>query len=77
VAFQAAHRPEPGFQPPVVGLDRVVRVLLDGVQRRGNQLIEDPRVDGGTIRSDLHRDRADLQRPGEEAPGGHQVTPNR
>jgi hypothetical protein len=25
-AFQAAHRPQPGFQPPVIGPDRVVRV---------------------------------------------------
>ena len=32
VAFQSAHRPEPGFQPPVISLDRVVRVPLDGVQ---------------------------------------------
>jgi hypothetical protein len=36
VALQAPHRPEPGLQPPVVCLDRVVRVLLDGVQRRGD-----------------------------------------
>ena len=32
VAFQAAHRPEPGFQPAVIGLDRIIRVALDGVQ---------------------------------------------
>ena len=31
-AFQAAHRPEPGCQPAVIGLDRIIRVLLDGVQ---------------------------------------------
>ena len=33
VAFQSAHRPEPGFQPSVIGFDRVVRVPLDGMQR--------------------------------------------
>ena len=33
VTFQAAHRPQPGLQPAVIGLDRVVRVALDGVQR--------------------------------------------
>jgi len=33
VTLQAAHRPEPGFQPPVVCLDRVVRIPPDGVQR--------------------------------------------
>jgi hypothetical protein len=32
VAFEAAHRPQPGFQPPVICLDRVVRVPLDGMQ---------------------------------------------
>ena len=33
VALQAAHRPQPRFQPAVISLDRVVRVSLDGVQR--------------------------------------------
>jgi hypothetical protein len=46
VALQAAHRPEPGFQPPVICFDRVTRVLLNGVQRRGDQVIKDPRVYG-------------------------------
>jgi hypothetical protein len=32
VAFQAAYRPQPGFQPPVTGLGRVVRVAFDGMQ---------------------------------------------
>jgi hypothetical protein len=32
VAFEAAHRPQPRFQPPVICFDRVVRVPLDGVQ---------------------------------------------
>jgi hypothetical protein len=31
-AFQAAHRPQPRFQPAMVCFDRVVRVPLDGVQ---------------------------------------------
>src|SRR5208283_6151264 len=44
VPFQSAHRPEPGFQPSVICLDRVVRVLPDGLHRRGDQLVEDPRV---------------------------------
>jgi hypothetical protein len=33
VTFQAAHRPQPRFQPPVIGLDRVVGIALDGMQR--------------------------------------------
>jgi hypothetical protein len=32
VALQAAHRPEPRFQPPVICFDRVVRIALDGMQ---------------------------------------------
>jgi hypothetical protein len=33
VAFESAHRPEPGFESAVIGLDRVIGVPLDGVQR--------------------------------------------
>ena len=72
VPFQAPHRPGPGFQPPVICLDQVVRVLLQGVQRQG-QLVEDPRVDRGTVSGDLGRGRAGAQRPGKEAPGARQV----
>jgi hypothetical protein len=75
VPFQVPHRPEPGLQPPVICPDRVVRVLLYGVQRRGVQLAGDPWVDRGTVGGDLGRDRARAQRPGREAPGGRQVTP--
>ena len=32
-AFQSAHRPQPGLQPPMICLDRIVRVALDGTQR--------------------------------------------
>ena len=32
VALQSAHGPEPGFQPPVVCLGRVVRILPHDVQ---------------------------------------------
>ena len=32
VALQAAHRPEPGLQPAVICLDRIIGVLLHGVQ---------------------------------------------
>jgi hypothetical protein len=53
----------------------LVRVLLYGVQRRRDQLVEDPWVDRGRVGGDLGRDRARAQRPGKEAPGGRQVTP--
>ena len=62
VALQSAHRAEPGFQPPVICLDRVVRILLNGVQRGGDQLGEHPRVDGCAVGRDLNWDRAGAQR---------------
>jgi hypothetical protein len=74
-ALQAAHRPQPRLQPSVIGFDRVVRVPLDGVQRRGDQLIEDPRIGRGPVGGDLGRDRARAQRAGEEPPGRGQVAP--
>ena len=74
VALESAHRPEPGLQPPVIGLDRIIGPALDGVQRRGNQLVKDPRIGGGAVSGDFDRDRARAQRPGEEPPGG-QVAP--
>jgi hypothetical protein len=55
-AVQAPHRPEPGLQPPVICPDRVVRVLLHGVQRRRDQLAGDPRADRDTAGGDLGRD---------------------
>jgi len=69
VAFQAAHRPQPRLQPAMAGLDGVVRVALDGMQRRGDQLAQDPRTGRGTAGGDLGRDRARAQRPSEEPPG--------
>jgi len=73
VAFQAAHRPQPRLQPAMVGLDGVVRVALDGMQRRRNQLARDPLIGRGLVGGDLGRDGAAAQRPGEEPPGRGQV----
>jgi hypothetical protein len=75
LTFQSAHRPQPRFQSVMVGLDWVVRVPLDGMQRRGDQLIEDPRISRCPVGGDLGWDRACAQRAGEEPPGRSQVTP--
>ena len=56
--LQAVHWPEPGLQPPVFCLDRVVRVLPGDVQRRGDHLIEDARVARCAVGRDLGQDRA-------------------
>ena len=57
----------------MIGLYRVVRVALDNVECRGDQLIQNPRIGSGPVGSDLGRDRAAAQRPGEEPPGRCQV----
>jgi hypothetical protein len=66
VTFQAAHRSQPGLQAPVVSLDRIIRVLLEGVQRRRDQLVQYPRVDRGAVSRDFDWDRARTQRPGKK-----------
>ena len=58
VALQAAHRPRPGRQPPVICLDRIMGVLLHGRQGRGDPLIEHPRVNGPAAGGGLGRDGA-------------------
>jgi hypothetical protein len=47
------------------------------VQRRRNQLVEDPWVSRGAVGGDLCCDRAGAQRPGEEPPGSSQTAPLR
>ena len=59
VAFQPAHRPQPRFQPAVIGLDRIVRIPLGDVQCRRNRLVEDPRVSRCPVGGDLGWDRAE------------------
>ena len=74
VTLQSAHRPQPRFQPPVIGLDWIAGVPLDGVQGRGDQLVQDPRVGRGAVGGDLCRDGPGAQRAVEEPPGCGQVT---
>ncbi len=61
----------------MIRFDRVVRVLLHDVQGRGDQFVEDPRVDGRAVGRDFDWDRAGMQRSSEEAPGGGQITSRR
>ena len=66
VSFESAHGSEPGFEPAMVTFDRVVRVLLGGVHRRRDQLVQGPRVHRCPVGGDLDRDGASAQRSGEE-----------
>ncbi len=55
--FESAHRPEPGFEPAVIGFDGVVGVLLGDMQRRWDEFVEDPYVRRGLVGGDLDRCR--------------------
>src|SRR5258707_1262812 len=55
--LQAAPRPEPGFQPPAVGLDRVVRVPAGA-------LYPDPRTGPSASPGDLGQRRHQAARTG-------------
>ena len=77
VPLQAPHRPEPGLQPPVICFGSVIRVLLNGVQGRGDQLAGHPRAGRRAAGRNLGRDRACAHRPGEEPLGGRQIPPSR
>ena len=61
----------------MIRFDRVVRVLLDYVQRRRDQFVKDPWINVRAVGRDLYRDRARTQRLSEEALRGRQVTPRR
>ena len=66
VSFESAHGSEPGFELAMVTFDRVVRVLLHGVHRRRDQLVQGPRIHRCPVGGDLDRDSASAQRPGKE-----------
>lgn len=53
ISLQSAHRSEPALELTVVGFDRVVRVLLDVVPRRAQQLIEYGWVDRSGVGNHL------------------------
>ena len=73
MAFESAHRAQPGFEPTVVRLDWIVRVLLDSVHGLRQQLIQHPRVARGPVGRDLYRRRAYLERLDEERPRRGQI----
>jgi len=74
-AFEAAHRPEPGFQPAVVGFDPVVLPPRVDMVRLGEQLVEKPWVDGRLVGGDLDRPTAVGQGLAEEPARGDLVAP--
>src|SRR5438270_12177110 len=71
--FEPAHRSQSGFQPSVIGFDRVVSVLLGDMADGGHQLIEHPRVGGRAISADLDPARPVIKGTGEESASGGQI----
>jgi hypothetical protein len=69
VSLEAAHGSESGLEPPVVGLDSIVGVPLNVVERPGQELIEDRRVAGGSIGGDLDRSGGADHRPSRHSGG--------
>src|SRR5918998_6676625 len=43
-SFETAHRPQPSLQPPMIGFDGIVPVLLGDVAGGGYQLLDHSRV---------------------------------
>ena len=67
---EPVHGSQAGFQPSMIGFDRVVSVLLGDMTGSGHQLVEHPRVGGRVISGDLNRRRPVLQGAGEELASG-------
>src|SRR5436305_1975727 len=73
VAFEAAHRPQSGFEPTVVCLDRIIAVLMHSVQGLRQEFLQDARVARGPIGGDLERHRAYLEHLDEERARGCEI----
>jgi hypothetical protein len=69
----SAHRPQPSLESPVISFHSVVRILLENVSRRRDEVVNDARVHRRTVRGDLDWSRTSLQRTGEERPGCRSV----
>ena len=70
---QAAHRPQPRLQTPMISFDGVVRVLLHNMTRGRQQLIDHPRIDRCPISGHLARIGAVFEGVGEKPASGRQI----
>lgn len=53
--FEATHGPEPGLEPSMIWLDRIIPVLLQDMARGQQQLIEHPRISRCPVGAHLAR----------------------
>src|SRR5215216_4076655 len=78
VLLEAAHRPQPGLEAPVIGLDVVVGVPLSAMPGSWQQLLQHHRVDRRLIGGDLGgRDLGGVDGPLEEPVSGLRVSARR
>jgi hypothetical protein len=75
--FQAAHRPHPGLQEPVIGFDRIIPVLVGDVARGGCQLLDHSRVDWCPVGAHLSRAQARRRRISTACPSPSSTKRNR
>ena len=71
--FEPTHRSQPGLELTMIGFDGVVRVLLHDMARRGQQLVEHPRIRGSSVGAHLGWAWAVLEGTGEELASGRQI----
>src|SRR5947209_19319462 len=71
--FEAAHRPQPSLESPMICFDKVIGVLLGDVAGSGHQLVEHTRIGWCSVRRHLARVCAVIEGLGEEPAGGRQV----
>ena len=71
--FESTHRSQSGLEPTVIGFDGVVRVVLHDMARRGQQLIEHPRIRRSSVGAHLCWAWATLEGAGEDLASGRQI----
>jgi hypothetical protein len=71
--FESTHRSQSGLEPTVIGFDGVIRVVLHDMARRGQQLIEHPRIRRSSVGAHLCWAWAMLEGAGEELASGRQI----
>jgi hypothetical protein len=71
--FEAAHRPQSGLEPSMIGFDRIVGILLGDVARGGCQLIERAGVGRCAVGGHVAGVWAMFEGAGDEPAGGRQI----
>jgi hypothetical protein len=70
IGLESAHGSQPSLELTVIGLDRVVRVLLDVMPGRRQEFVDHSRVERCDVGDHLVRDHLEPpERPGEESAG--------